>query len=171
MNSVSELPLIVLAILVLGGGAWWMMSRTESSSLSELDPGIDLNAALTEDARPVPKELKARMPAPQPRVSVDSTSGYVRLPDGTFIPNLNGVKSHAKLAWGAGPFSPIDYKMVDADGIEWYVLKNGDQLTTVRWPGTENGKPVMRDIIVRHQFKEPLPAASAEQLEALKQKK
>lgn len=56
------------------------------------------------------------------------------------------MKSFAKLRWGASTFSPVDHKIVDQNGIEWYILKNGDQLTTVHAKGTSGDEEVWRDI-------------------------
>lgn len=57
----------------------------------------------------------------------------LRLPDGSEVPPLNGVKEPAALVWGDEPYSPIVGKELGS-GIEWYVHADGTRTTTLdRW--------------------------------------
>ena len=90
----------------------------------------------------------ARLPAPEPQTSVDTIEGTVRLPSGGYVPLLNGVKGYHSMKPRSEFLSPIDYKMVDQKGYEWYVLENGLAFTTVVQPGTLGDQAVERPILV-----------------------
>ncbi len=60
-----------------------------------------------------------------------------KLPDGSYIPNLNGVKE--PMVWTGADFSPITGISVTEQGVEWWVHENGIQSTTAMVEGTVNG--------------------------------
>ncbi len=60
-------------------------------------------------------------------------SAYVKLPDGTFAPALNGVRNAPAMAWPEDvPFAPIVGKEKTHGGVEWYVHADGSKSTTTK---------------------------------------
>ena len=58
-------------------------------------------------------------------------SAYVKLPDGTFAPALNGVRNAPAMAWPEGVlFAPIIGKEKTPQGQEWYMHADGAKSTT-----------------------------------------
>jgi hypothetical protein len=54
-----------------------------------------------------------------------------RLPDGTYVPALNGVVGAPPMVWPEDrPFSPITHKETGSNGIEWYLHADGTASTT-----------------------------------------
>ena len=90
----------------------------------------------------------SRLPVAEPLTSVSSIEGTVRLPTGGYVPALNGVKASIALKPTPEFSSPIDYKMVDQKGYEWYVLENGLTFTTLVQPGTLGDQAVERPLLV-----------------------
>lgn len=79
--------------------------------------------SVIEDAVPV-------HPAPEARQAPDP-GGSLRLPDGSYVPNLNGVGDQMVLNWPERlPFSPIVGRVTDSFGIERYLHADGSQSTT-----------------------------------------
>lgn len=88
-------------------------------------------AAVVEGERPVPVEGDAA--GAQDRLS---------LPDGSFVPNLNGVPGAMKLRWPAGrPFAPIRRVVRDSFGNEHYLHEDGSQSTTLMVWREDLGRP------------------------------
>ena len=59
------------------------------------------------------------------------------LPDGTYLPNLNGVK--IAVVWKGREFSPIKGIRANDQGVDWWVHENGMMSTTVIVEGTVDG--------------------------------
>jgi len=60
----------------------------------------------------------------------------LELPDGTFVPTLNGATGALSLGkcWGARPWSPIERIERSDLGIDWYVHADGTRTTTeMKW--------------------------------------
>ncbi|MHC5064974.1 MAG: hypothetical protein ACYTG5_13490 [Planctomycetota bacterium] len=92
----------------------------EGTSVSDSDGAI---AAAIHDSVPI-------LPAPIARQDPDQ-AGSLRLPDGSFVPNLNGVSDQMVLNWPERiPFSPIVGRVTDNFGIERYLHEDGSQSTT-----------------------------------------
>jgi len=69
-------------------------------------------------------------PAPV-ATEVPPTGGSLKLPDGTYLPTLNGVSADLELTWPSHlPFSPVVGRVVDSQGIERYLHADGSQSTT-----------------------------------------
>ncbi|MFO1076897.1 MAG: hypothetical protein U1E73_04125 [Planctomycetota bacterium] len=68
--------------------------------------------------------------APRPAAVTDHTRD-LELPDGTFVPALNGATDAAPLStyWGPFPWSPIA-GIERADGVDWYRHEDGSYSTT-----------------------------------------
>lgn len=101
----------------------------------------DAEPAPLAAARPVPAppslpvtRATAAIPAaaavPPPAAATASTQ--LELPDGTFVPTLNGATDAAPLAryWGPYPWSPIVGTERSSAGIDWYRHQDGSYSTT-----------------------------------------
>lgn len=83
----------------------------------------------------------------------------LELPDGTFVPALNGAVDAAPLAtyWGPFPWSPI-VGVQSADGIDWYQHADGSFSTTqMVWRSDLGHEAAM----TRVAHPGPTPAATA----------
>jgi len=91
-----------------------------------------LAAAGADGLRRFEKQLEAEnWDAPVPvRAPADKTR-MVQLPDGTFLPALNGAVSPPAIAFRDRPFTPITGVKVDSSGREWYEHADGSFSTTV----------------------------------------
>ncbi len=136
MSSGARLAAIVIALaclISLGGGAA-MLWFAEDVNDGVVAPG-------EQDA----KEGEVKSPsAPSPiavpdfavptkDVKVDDGPTMVDLPDGTSVPNLNGVTDKVRFTWTSRrPYSPITGKRSAAgpDDWEWYEHADGSLSTT-----------------------------------------
>ena len=117
-----------IAFLVLAGvvaGAWWAL-RTP--------PEVAPKPA------PVPEQAPTQpVPSSAPVMTVDfiaepaekvPAERRLKMPDGSFVPTLNGVQNPAPIAWGDVPYSPVVRKQIDPT-LEWYVHADGTYSTTI----------------------------------------
>lgn len=106
---------------------------------------------------PAPATAAAAAPAPAPTGDRRCELG---LPDGTFVPALNGAAGARPLAaaWGNWPWSPIvGTERTDA-GVEWYVHADGSRSTTeMKWRSDLGRLDAMTR--VAHPGPQPGPAA------------
>ena len=121
---------IVISVFVLLSAvvvwASWLESRPQAQP------------RLTVESRP--QTLPGSQPAPVVR-SVEPVRASptppgatsLALPDGTFVPLLNGVREAPAGGWWPAdrPWSPIVSKERYADGAEWYVHADGCKSTTI----------------------------------------
>ena len=88
-------------------------------------------------AAPQPLAPTAALPAqsavapPPPAVAVDRQRQLL-LPDGTYVPALNGAEDAEPIAtyWGPFPWSPIVGIETNSQGLDWYKHKDGSYSTT-----------------------------------------
>lgn len=118
-----------------------------------LVPGVVVGAWLAFRTVPDVAPEPAPNPGPAPERLLPSTSPVMtvrfepepaelvpadrrlRMPDGSFVPTLNGVLHPADIVWGDRPWSPIVRKQIDPT-VEWYVHADGTYTTTLmRWRG------------------------------------
>ncbi|GEM_PF-5296231 len=72
---------------------------------------------------------------------VDRPEKFLKLPDGTFVAPLNGVKEPAPFVWPMTiPFAPIVGKELDDHGRWWYIHKDGSRSTTYMAFHPQTGK-------------------------------
>jgi hypothetical protein len=172
MSSLSTNLALFLLASAAGAGGWYTFFSAPSRPTPvtpsvrenpDVEPTPQIRAGFQPDEGPArPKSIRGQRldPAPKPIGARDlvAGAGYIGLPDGTFMPNLNGVTTSDRLKWGRGPFPEIIGTTRGADGIEWYVLEGGDKLTTVHMPGrNEHGEKVHRDLIIHDRVEKPLP--------------
>lgn len=125
----NQKPLLAFTGILIAAGAAagiWSTLRT---------PG-DVVPPKATTPLPVPQK-----PAPGPvapsSVKLDLDQGpkvpadqLLRMPDGSMVPTLNGVKNPAKIVWGDFPYSPIVRTQKDPT-VEWYVHADGTYTTTM----------------------------------------
>jgi hypothetical protein len=89
-------------------------------------------------ASPVQVPAAAPVLSPQPAAATAAPAaapapGRLRLPDGSEVEPLNGVKAPPAMVWGETPYAPIVGREF-GNGIEWYVHADGTRSTTLdRW--------------------------------------
>ncbi len=138
--------LSLLALGLLGTGAWtaWRLGQGEPVDAGEQpaeqpteQPAADAGAAVASKPTLLPVLLKGDVLPPKPQDSPRDISAMMRLPDGTYIPNLNGVQ--VPMAWSRAAFSPIVGIRRSDLGVDWWVHENGTLSTTVVSEGIING--------------------------------
>lgn len=123
MNRI--LPICVALAVAMAAIVWWWDSqpadagavgpgRPQPASATPLAPGL-----MTYEAPPT---TKTPPPADLPRM--------LQLPDGDFVPALNGVRNPPRMEWpNDRPFSPIIGRVRTTE-LEWYVHADGTRSTT-----------------------------------------
>ncbi len=126
--SLSRKSLLLLSLAGLATVP--MVLSWQQTTQGELVESKDLPAGSSRTAE---LELSTAVPllaAPELRESPDR-QGSLRLPDGSYVPNLNGVSDQMVLNWPERvPFSPIVGRVTDNFGIERYLHEDGSQSTT-----------------------------------------
>lgn len=153
----TVLSALLLGILGIGAWAFWAAER---GPIAGSTPPSPPSPAAEKVPAPVVKPMMAAgdRPAPKAEQNPRDISLMTRLPDGTYVPNLNGVRE--PLTWN-GPFSPIVRIHRTDLGEDWWVHENGMQSTTVMVEGTRNGVP-FREAMIKCAFPiRPLPTVDA----------
>ena len=160
----------ILALGVLGTGAWtaWRLSQGEPVDLPQNPPTTNSGGGVESKPTLAPVLMKGDALPPKPQHSPRDTSGMTRLPDGSYIPNLNGVR--IPMVWSRPGFSPIVGIRRTDRGVDWWVHENGTQSTTVvtdafingvwvRQPGLQVAVPLAKTMPIapRHLPKTPPP--------------
>lgn len=142
---------VTLALLLGAGLTWWALSTSGSAARGGAGPPQTVAASSADgpaEASPPEAqgaaansersatEFDADTPGihPEPRSEVSDLHGKLELPDGTFVPTLNGVESAPALgrSWRPSiPWSPIERIETAPDGVQWYVHADGTRSTTV----------------------------------------
>lgn len=98
-------------------------------------PVSDLPVPPVEQTSPeaAPQRLSVEYVAPPTLRDPDAATRarMVQLPNGDFVPALNGVVNAPRMEWGSDtPYSPIIGKERDSRGQDWYVHMDGSKSTT-----------------------------------------
>jgi len=125
--------LIVAAAAAAAAGAWWAL-QTPPDIAPEPAPVVEPPARPAPSAAPV--MTVDYVPEPEAKVPAERR---LEMPDGSFVPTLNGVVNPAAIAWGNTPYSPIVRKQIDPT-LEWYVHADGTYTTTVMQWRSELGR-------------------------------
>jgi hypothetical protein len=137
MSSGARLgaSLIALVCLVMLGGGAVMLWYAEDVDDSIIEPGEqDMRENAGEGADAPSPIAVPDFAVPTKEVKVDDGPTMVDLPDGTSVPNLNGVTDKVRFTWTPRrPYSPIIGKRPAAgpDDWEWYEHADGSLSTTV----------------------------------------
>ena len=121
MIAGRRLLLAASTILVAGGAVLVLVLA--------LPRGGAAPAAATPVETP-PAPAPAVAPATAPAVPPTAPARRLRMPDGTEVEPLNGVKAPAAIVWGDQPYSPI-VGTERGNGIDWYVHADGTRTTTL----------------------------------------
>jgi hypothetical protein len=119
--------LVVIAAAAVVGLAITLLPEPEKI---EAPPALPI--VLTEPpAPPVAAYVEKPLSLPVVR-GPEAGAGMLRMPDGSFVPPLNGVVNPPAAQW-TDPFSPIVgiRRSNDAGAIEWYVHADGTMTTTI----------------------------------------
>lgn len=150
---------LLVTLAALGGASLWLRVGEQPPPAAPAAPGA-APAALP----PVPATAPA-VAAPIPEPPPADRSKYLELPDGSFVPTLNGATNVAPLAkfWGSQvPWSPIVGIERNDQGIDWYRHENGSYSTTqmvlVSRSGRQSYEPMTR---VGHRGPANTPATAA----------
>lgn len=97
------------------------------------DPAVpDVPVVAAPSAAPSPATGQVGAPAPQAVGATTDRSRELLLPDGSYVPALNGATDPAPLKqfWGLVPWSPIVGVETNDHGVAWYRHANGSYSTT-----------------------------------------
>ena len=124
--AVKGLAAAALACAALASAAPWFSSRPQAAPSG---------CALPESKPPAPAPAPAAEVAAVERAKESSSVDHSReleLPDGTFVPALNGAVGATKVAefWGPLPWSPIVGVERSSAGVDWYRHEDGSYSTT-----------------------------------------
>jgi hypothetical protein len=100
-------------------------------------------------------------PASSPTTASADRSQHLELPDGLFVPTLNGATNCAPIAnyWGPWPWSPIVGVERSSAGLDWYAHADGSYSTTQMVWREDLGR---YDAMTRVAHPGPTPAAVAD---------
>ena len=121
----SSKPIALLVFAGVLGGAYWTL-RTPTEVTPPKPPAVEPQKAPVPDDAPVPVKVDFQVP-PDSKIPPEQR---LLMPDGSFVPTLNGVKNPGKIVWGDAPYSPIVRKQIDPT-LEWYVHADGTYTTTM----------------------------------------
>jgi hypothetical protein len=127
-----------------------------SDPIADVEPAApDLSVPpMAANLAPASGSVVARAAEP-----AEDRSQLLELPDGTFVPTLNGAVDTAPLAryWGPSPFSPI-VGIDSAGGVDWYRHADGSMSTTVMVWRRDKGR---MEAMTRVAHPGPEPAATS----------
>lgn len=117
-----------LALLVLGSASYWLAQRMEPVAAplaAEAPAGLP-----TAEAPAAP--ASAPVTKVEPQAAPADRSRQLELPDGTFVPTLNGAVDAEPLKnyWGLWPWSPIVGIERSSAGVDWYQHADGSYSKT-----------------------------------------
>jgi hypothetical protein len=124
---VKGLAAAALACAALASAAPWFSSRQDAtpteSAMPESKPGA---------AAPAPAAAVASVERAKAAPSNVDHSRELELPDGSFVPALNGAVGATKVGeyWGPQPWSPIVAVERSSAGVDWYRHEDGSYSTT-----------------------------------------
>ena len=142
--SAKATAISVLLLGVLGTGAWtaWRLLQEEPADPPENPPA---GGGVASKPTLAPVLMKGDALPPKAQQNPRDISTKTSLPDGTYIPNLNGVR--VPLTCSGGVFSPIvSIRRTDL-GVAWWIHENGMMSTTEIVDGIFNGVPGRRPMI------------------------
>lgn len=141
-------PLILSLVLgaLLGGTAWYL---TRESAAPSRDPGPGSRPASSPaSSAGVATDLRATsLGGPVPQGQTVDVSRSIRMPDGKYLPALNGVLNPPNLTWPKSrPYSPVVSTERDTKGQEWYVHADGSK-STMTMIDMKRGERVSREAV------------------------
>jgi hypothetical protein len=119
-------PTLLLCLMGALGGVSWYALRT----IPEAPEAPIRSKPAPEAAPPAPAPQPVAVALTFPKADQVPEEQRLRMPDGSFVPTLNGVKNPAKIAWGEQPYAPVVRIQKDPT-LEWYVHADGTYTTTI----------------------------------------
>jgi hypothetical protein len=119
---------LAIAVAALGSLGAWVLPGDGSEPVPADAPATVPPAAPA--APPLPAAGTVERAATEP--VAEDRSRQLELPDGSFVPALNGAVDAAGLAhfWGPMPWSPIVGVDRSSAGVDWYRHEDGSYSTT-----------------------------------------
>ncbi|MCA8952615.1 MAG: hypothetical protein KDE27_24090 [Planctomycetes bacterium] len=156
---------VVAVLLLLGVGVgWWFAAGGDSAPLPRVDAAPDVADPEADTAPQIASVPVTPLPAgaePEPE-----SGPMLRLPDGTSVPNLNGVKVPVKFRWTRNyPYSPIVGKRLakEPGDWEWYEHADGSLSTTVMLYRDDLGREDATSFVATPKDNVPLDPQLAQQ--------
>ena len=119
-------PIVFLVVAAAAGaGVWWTLRTPPEDAPKPPPPTAEKPADPKPSTAPV--MTVPYLPEPEAKVPAERR---LKMPDGSFVPTLNGVVNPAAIVWHSGPYSPVVRKQVDPT-LEWYVHADGTYTTTI----------------------------------------
>ena len=135
--------ILALVGLCAGGVVAWQLSKAPPA-LAQDQNQVPVNPPDSGPTRP--GWMKGDAAAPKPVQNPRDISLMTKLPDGSYIPNLNGVR--VPMTWHSTTgFSPIVGIRRSDLGRDWWVHENGSQSTIFIGEGTRNGIPFREPVL------------------------
>ena len=137
---------VLLFLLVLAATLTWAFTPRADAPLAA--PAAGSQPMSQPVSRPAsqpasqPGAAPVRATAPVHATHAVPATPALALPDGSFVPLLNGVREAPRGSWwpAGQPWSPIVRRETYADGTEWYVHADGTKSTTVMVWRSELGR-------------------------------
>lgn len=128
MRPLHGIALLAVAALAVAAGFGFSTGKGDGAP-------SPAPAAAPPEAREAPKPPEPPAAAPVPSGLAPAVAGdpALKLPDGSSLPLLNGVREPLALEWhGPRPYSPVTGKVYDPQTkTEWYVHEDGSYSTTI----------------------------------------
>ena len=140
----SKIPIVVVVLVVVVGGAYLVLGGQWGQ---QKDPGVSTVDTQSHDGNvPGDAAIAGEQPASKQAAAPNSAQSMrelplpsklgpgpksLKMPDGTYLPVLNGAEGAPAVDWPEGrPYSPVIKKIIDAEGLEWYLHKDGSYTIT-----------------------------------------
>lgn len=121
-----------LVMVITAGGALLLWLSPGPARPPEAPP-VPTQEPAAQSAPPAPVAAAIAAPAPTAPVAAPvDRKRELLLPDGSYVPALNGAEDAAPIAtyWGPFPWSPIIGIETNSQGLDWYKHKDGSYSTT-----------------------------------------
>lgn len=164
----------LLIVLAAGGYLLWGASVSPHATAGQgaddagsVDAGD--NRGALEMAKPpraaAPDRSRSGDPVREAQVGRASGPGpnSLRMPDGTYLPVLNGAVGAPAAEWPKGrPYSPVVKKVIDAAGLEWYLHADGSYTITQNQYRSDLGKTEPATLIYNPTESKPMEPGELE---------
>ncbi|MFM1873472.1 MAG: hypothetical protein RL398_2894 [Planctomycetota bacterium] len=122
VGAAAVVAAVAFAVLPFGGSG-------ESPPTAAPQPAASPAEAAEQPAAPA---VGSTLPPPVPQAAAKDRRRELQLPDGTFVPALNGAVDPKPLKefWGPLPWSPIVGVETNDQGVAWYRHQDGSYSTT-----------------------------------------
>lgn len=144
-------PALLLTVILLGaagGAAIWYLTAKPGTSDEARTPPIPEKPASTPSVAKTPGPVTAAPLQPQNPNTID-VSRSIRMPDGKYLPALNGVLNPPALGWPKDrPYSPVVGTERDTRGNDWYLHADGSK-STMNMIDMNRGGRVVREAVTQ----------------------